>query len=66
MLYLTAFGHLKSCGGGHHVSHICTLRETSRTRKGVHTSYNMRNDVKQLAANGNNVFKISTFGPIRE
>ena len=27
---LTAFGHLKSCEGGYHVSHTCTLRENSR------------------------------------
>jgi len=24
----TAFGHLKSCWEGHHISHTCTLRET--------------------------------------
>jgi 3D (Asp-Asp-Asp) domain-containing protein len=63
---LTAFGHLKSCGGGHNVSHICTLRKTSRTRTGVHKSYNTRENVKQLAAIDDNVFKISTFGPITE
>jgi hypothetical protein len=48
------------------VRYIRTLRKTSRTRTGVHTSYNTRKNVKQLAANGDNVFKISTFGPIRE
>jgi len=58
---LTAFGHLKFRGGGHHVSHTCILRKTSRTRTGVHTSYNTPKNVKQLAANDDNVFKISTF-----
>jgi len=41
----TAFGHLKSCGGGYHVSHTCILRKTSRTRKGVHTGYDTGNNV---------------------
>ena len=42
------------------------LRETSRTREGVLTSYDTGISFKLLAANGNNVLKILTFGPIRE
>jgi hypothetical protein len=36
---LTVFGHLKSCWGGYHISHACTLRKTSRTCLRVHMSY---------------------------
>jgi len=57
---------LNLVGGGYHVSHTFTLRQPSRTRTGVYTSYETGNSEKQLAVNDDNLFKISTFGPIRE
>ena len=58
---LTAFGHLKLSEGGYYVSQACTLRKTSMTSIGVHTSYCTGNTVKSLVANDKKVFKILTF-----
>jgi hypothetical protein len=62
----TAFERLKSSEGAYHVSQACTLRKTSRTRLGVHTSYDTGNIGKSLVANDKKVFRILTFGPIRK
>jgi len=41
-------------------------KEISETREGVHSGDNNGKNVTQIAASGVNVFKILTFGHIRE
>jgi hypothetical protein len=66
MYTLTVLEHLICWWGEYHISHISTLRNTSGRVQWGSYEIGMGHSVKKIAANGNNVFKISTFGPIRE